>query len=272
MFNDLFSQLDLLHLKPIVRALLLPPVPLLLLALGWLWWPRRGDAAPPRRLGLSLLLASLWLVGTPAVGTWLTLALTQPPPPLSAAQRQALTGARDAAVLVLGAGREPVALELDGAPDLTPLSLARLRHGAWLSRQTGLPLGYSGGLGHGSAPGPDEAQVAARVAQQELGLPLRWREDRSRDTRENARFSVAMLHRDGIRRIVLVTHAAHQRRALAAFERALADQGLAMTLLPAPVAWPTGQLGHAGDWLPTPRGLQLSWMAVYEALGRWGGA
>lgn len=270
MFNDLLSQWDLLHLKPLVRALLLPPVPLLLLALALLWWPRRG--ATPPRAGLTLMLVALWLVGSPAVGSWLVVRLTEPPPPLSAKQRQALAGARDAAVLVLGAGREPVALELDGAPDLTPLSLARLRHGAWLARQMGLPLAYSGGLGHGSAPGPDEAQVAARVAQQELGVALRWREDRSRDTRENARYSVAMLHRDGVRRIVLVTHAAHQRRALAAFERALAEQGLSVALFPAPVAWPTGQLGHLGDWLPTPRGLAQSWMAVYEALGRLGGA
>lgn len=267
MLNDLLAHADLLHWKPAIRALLLPPVPLLLLALALVWWPGRRW-----RLGLTALLAALYLLGTPAVGAWLIDLLTEPPPPLSAAQRQALTAAPQTAVLVLGGGRYAAVPELDGAPDLTPLSLARLRHGARLARETGLPLGFSGGLGHGASPGADEASVAARIAQQEFGVPLRWQENRSRDTLENARLSTALLHRDGIRRIVLVTDATHQRRALAAFARAAAEQGVTMTVQPATMGLPDEGRNAAMDWVPAPRGALWSWLAFYEWFGQLGGA
>lgn len=267
MFNDLLAQWNLLHLKPWIRALLLPPVPLLLLALLLVWWPGRRW-----RVALTALLAGLYLLATPAVGAWLIQVLTDPPPPLGAAQRRTLAGAPQTAVLVLGAGRDASVPELDGAPDLTHLGVARLRHGARLAREAGLPLGYSGGVAHGAAPGLDEAAVAARIARQEFGLTLRWQENRSRDTLENARFSIRQLHRDGIRRIVLVTDASHQRRALAAFERAAAEQGVTMAVLPAPVGLPGDGPTTPGDWMASPRGMLWSWLAVYEWLGRLGGA
>jgi uncharacterized SAM-binding protein YcdF (DUF218 family) len=268
--NELLTQMDLLHWKPVLRALLLPPVPLLLLLLALVLLPWRGGQRV--RGALLLAVAGLWFTATPVGGAWLMQTLTQPPPALNAAQRLALVGAPNTAVLVLGAGRDAAVAEFDGRADLTPLALARLRYGVWLARQTRLPLGFSGGLGHGLEPGPSEAALAAQVARQEFGLALRWREDRSRDTRENARLSVALLQRDGVRQIVLVTHAAHQRRALAGFRQAIAEQGAAITLLPAPMGGPANGPVVAMDWVPTPRGLQLSWMAVYEWLGQLGGA
>lgn len=267
MLNDLLAQWDLLHLKSWIRALLLPPVPLLALALLLVWWPGRRW-----RVALTAVLASLYLLGTPAVGAWLIEVLNDPPPPLTAAQRQTLKGAPQTAVLVLGAGRESSVPELDGAPDLTPLAVARLRHGVRLARELNLPLGFSGGVGHAASAGLDEAAVAARIARQEFGVSMRWQENRSRDTLENARFSTTMLHRDGIRRIVLVTDASHQRRALAAFERAAAEQGVTMAVLPATMGLPKDGPMDARDWIPTPRGWQWSWLAVYEWLGRLGGA
>lgn len=268
--NEFLTQWDLLHLKPLVRVLLLPPVPLLLLlaALALLPW-RTG------RLVRVLVLAAsvgLWLLGTPAVGHWLVQVLTRPPAPLSAVQRHALVGAPNTAILVLGAGRDAAVPEYDGAPDLAPLGLARLRYGAWLARQTGLPLGYSGGVGHAAAAGASEAQIAALVVQRDQGLRLRWREGRSRDTRENARFSVAMLQADGIRQIVLVTDASHQRRALAMFRLAIAEQPSPITVLPAPMNLSSPGGRDFFDWVPTPRGLQQSWTAVYEFIGRLAGA
>jgi len=267
MLNDLLAQADLLHWKPLFRSLLLPPTPLLLLALLLLWWPGRRWRLVP-----SALLLGVYLLSTQAVGAWLIRVLTDPPPPLTTAQRQTHKGAPQTAVLVLGAGRQAAVPELDGAPDLTPLALARLRHGARLARETGLPLAFSGGVGHGAGPGADEAAVAARVARQEFGVPLRWQEGRSRDTLESARLSTALLHREGIRRIVLVTDATHQRRALAAFARAAGEQGVTMAVLPATVGLPAPGPTSLADWVATPRGAQWSWLAFYEWFGRLAGA
>lgn len=250
--------------KMAARWLLLPPTPLLLLG-GLGWWL----AARRPRAGRALLLATglgLWGVCSTAGGDWLVRVLTQPPPVLDAAQRAALVGAPDTAVLVLGAGRRLLQPEY-GGPDLLPLGQERLRYGAWLAHQTRLPLGFSGGASPGEDPGPSEAEVAALVLQRQGdAAALRWRESRSADTDGNARESIRLLAAAGIRRTVLVTHGFHQRRALAAFAREAARQGVTMVLVPAPLGEPPARGLGAGDWVPGYKGLQRSWLAVYEAL------
>lgn len=267
--NDLLASLGLGAAKGLLSQVLLPPAsPLLAAALGALLrrrWPRLGG------LLLAGGLLAMWLLCLPAVGLGLSTWLTRPPPPLSEAQITALRRAPHTAVLVLGAGRRALAPEY-GVVDLAPLTVERLRYGAWLARRTGLPLGYSGGVAPWTEPGASEAEAAALVAQRDFGLALRWREDRSRDTDENARYSVAMLKADGITQIVLVTHDMHQRRALAAFERAMQRQGAQMRLLPAPVAVPRGGPLVAGDFWPSLAGLQRSLYALHEWLGLLAGA
>lgn len=277
--NDLFVRLGLEAWKPLLTVLLLPPVPLLLLVLWGAWRLARRRAAGSAAgsaagwVAVWLGLAALWATGTPALGDALVSALTTPPPALAAAERAALAGAPHTAIVVLGAGRKLLAPEY-AAADLKPLTLERLRYGLWLARQTRLPLAYSGGLGHGSPAGPSEAAVAGQIAKRDFGQTLRWTEDRSRDTDENARYTVALLHADGIRQVVLVTHDFHQRRALAAFERALRASGVAMRLVPAPVGLrPAPGPGWAlGDYLPTPEGFALTRLALHEWLGRMAGA
>lgn len=268
--NALLVTLGIEHWKPWLGALLMPPLPLLLLGLvGVAWLPRR------RRLGASLVvlaLLSLWLACTMAVGSTLLDRLTRPPELLGPAQRQALARQPHTVVLVLGAGRQVHALDY-GEPDVSPLTLARLRYGAWLARQTGLPLAYSGGIGHGSASGPSEADIARRVAERDFATPLRWSEGRSRDTNENAVLSVALLREQGIRHIVLVTHGFHQQRALAAFQRAIGRSGGGLTVQPAPMGLQdSGEGLEFSDWLPTSEGLTMTRLALHEWLGWLGGA
>jgi uncharacterized SAM-binding protein YcdF (DUF218 family) len=269
--NDLFVRLGLEAWKPLLSALVLPPVPLLLLVLWGAWRLARRRAAGWAAVWLGLVL--LWASGTAALGNALINLLTTPPPALAAAERAALAGAPHTAIVVLGAGRKLLAPEY-AAADLKPLTLERLRYGLWLARQTRLPLAYSGGLGYGSPPGPSEAAVAGQIAKRDFGQTLRWAEDQSRDTNENARYTVALLHADGIRQIVLVTHDFHQRRALADFERALRASGVAMRLVPAPVGL-RPNLGPGwvlGDYLPTAEGFALTQLALHEWLGRLAGA
>lgn len=266
--NDLLMRLGIESWKPALATLLLPPVPLLLLILiGALMLRRRALGWLPLLAGL----AGLWAICTPAAGHWLIDRLTQPPPVLTAGQVQALRGAPQTAIVVLGAGRYPWAPEY-GSAVLKPLAAERLHYGVRLAHRTGLPLAFSGGVGHGSENGPSEAEAAAAMLAEDYGLALRWQESRSRDTTENARYSVQMLRRDGITRIVLVTHGFHMRRALAAFERAAADGGPAIEIVPAPTGTRPSRPLRASDLMPEPEGYRLSWIALHEWLGRLAGA
>ena len=209
--NELLFTLGIEGWKPVITALILPPLPFLVLIIA-------GARVMFRRrlLSWSLILlgvAGVWLFSTIAVGQAMTFWLLQPPRPLSESEIGDLKKAPKTAIIVLGGGRRLLAPEY-GLSTLHPRSIERLRFGIWLSRETGLPLGFSGGVGNGALPGPSEAEIAARIADREFGRPLRWQEGESRDTRENALRTVALLQPQGIEQIVLVTHAYHMRRAL----------------------------------------------------------
>ena len=277
--NDQLVRLGIESWKPYLSMLVMPPLPLLLLILLGvllLWRDRRqGQAGRGGRWGATLALAGtlgLWALATPAAGELLQRRLTQPPPVLDAAAVAALRGAPHTAIVVLGAGRRLRSLDY-GAPDLSLRTLERLRYGLWLARQTGLPVAYSGGVGHGNPAGESEAAVAARVAERDFHQPLRWTESRSRDTSENAAFTLPLLNAAGVQHIVLVTHDYHQARALAAFTRAAARQHVALTLTPAPLgAMRPGDGNELSDYLPSAEGLQVTVTALHEWLGRLAGA
>ena len=114
--------------------------------------------------------------------------------------------------------------------------------------------------------------LGAQQALKDFGLPLRWAEDRSRDTRENAKYSIALLHPEGVRRIVLVTHDFHQQRALAAFSAEAKAQQAPITLVPAPMGMLPPSPPMALDWLPSASGLTLVTLALHEWIGWLAGA
>jgi len=261
--NQLFLSLGIESWKPFFTVLLLPPVPLLLLVLaGGLLLPRR------RRLGWVLLLAAcagLWLSTTTGLAEALQRGPLAAPPTLDAAGIARLR-APGTVIVVLGGGREAFAPEYAG-PNLGATTLERLRYGIWLARQTGLPLAFSGGTGHGQDDGATEAEVAARIAAQEFGHPLRWTESRSRDTRENAINTLALLRSAGLKRCVLVTHAWHMRRAVRDFERAVADSGGGIAISPAPIGLAPAVEDSLLRWLPSGEGALRCRQALREMLG-----
>ena len=267
--NELLLALDLGAVKALLTLLLLPPVPPLLLVLGGALLLRRRP-----RAGWPLLLAGvalLWLLACTGTAQALKQRLLQPPPALAAADLQALRGAEATAVVVLGAGRRALAPEYGGG-SLSGLSVERLRYGLWLGARTGLPVAFSGGVGPGQPDGPTEAALAAQTAAQEFGQPLRWVEDRSRDTRQNAQLTLALLRPQGVARIVLVTHDFHMRRALRNFERAAAGSGASLQIVPAPLGLPQPGSFTAGDWTPSGAGLHANWVVLREWLGWLAGA
>jgi uncharacterized SAM-binding protein YcdF (DUF218 family) len=244
-------------LKPLLTTLVLPPASLLLLiGLGLLL------AARKKATGLMLVFvatALLWLLSCHAVAAWLALNLLPQHPPLQVAT---LKASPVQAIVVLGGGVYPQAPEY-GEPQALDAAAARLRYGVWLARQTGLPVAFAGGMGWGA---PDtqalsEGEVARRAALQDYGLTLRWIDDKSRDTAENAQFLKPLMQKDKVQRIALVTHAWHMPRSVRAFERA------GFTVLAAPTRFILPGSGGLQEWLPSNEGLGNTRLAVREWLG-----
>ncbi|MEN9631413.1 MAG: hypothetical protein RJA10_4641 [Pseudomonadota bacterium] len=268
--NAWLQMLGIDGLKPFVTALLLPPVPWLALIVLGAWRMRRR-----RWLGGSLVMLGValeWISCTQAAGALATRWLLQPPPALTDLKPlKTPLPSGQTVIVVLGGGR------IDTAEyphhSLSTISMERLRYGIWLSRETGLPWAFTGGLSPGSDPGPTEAAIAARVGREEFRHPLRWAEDQSRDTRENAVRTLALLKQEGVGRIVLVTHDMHMQRSLRNFQRARAAAGMSVELVPAPV----GSLRKlpqwvAGDFYPTARGITQTRYALREWLALLAGA
>jgi uncharacterized SAM-binding protein YcdF (DUF218 family) len=266
--NSLFLFLGIESWKPVLTALLLPPVPLLVLLLigARLILPRRG-------LGwfvIILSVALLWFSNCAGTAQVLSQFVLHPPAALSSDRIKELKAQskESTAILVLGGGLEPFAPEY-GVSNLNSYSLERLRYGLWLSRETGLPVGFSGGIGWGQVDGTPEARVASQVAAAEFGRPLKWIEENSRDTRENAARSVPLMRKTGIKHIVLVTHGWHMPRSMAAFEAA-AGGDIRIEAAPMGLAQRTGL--QALEWIPTTEGTQRVRAVLRELLGRLAGA
>lgn len=265
--NGLFVLLGIESWKPVIAALLLPPVPLLLLMLigtRMILW-RRGFGW----LVVLLSVAGIWLSSCIGVGEALQRSLSRPPltlEPDEIAELKHEAASGHVAIVVLGGGREPMAPEY-GLGNLTPTSLARLRYGVWLSRATNAPLAFSGGTGHAGEPGTPEADIAARVASQEFGRPLKWTEGESRDTRENAARTVALLKPAGVEQIVLVTHGYHIRRALRDFEEAAQREGGNLRIVPAPMGLGSQEQRPVLRWMPTTPGIELTRDVLRDWIG-----
>lgn len=267
--NDAFAAFGLLNWKPIIGALVLPPVPMLLLVL--LAWRVRRRGAGPVMLWLAVL--GLWLSHCEAVGYWLERRL-QPPPALATSQlpelRRALAS-RNPVVLVLGGGVQALAPEY-GEANLSDRSLQRLHYGLWLGRQLQAPVMVSGGNGRAQAGGPAEAAVAGRIAARDYARPLKWLESASGDTRENARMTLRHLKPEGITDLLLVTHGVHMPRALRAFEQEAHRTGFRGRLIPAPMGLAAPQASWVTQWMPSADGFTRVHEAMHEIVGLLAGA
>jgi uncharacterized SAM-binding protein YcdF (DUF218 family) len=251
-------MLDLINAIP--RALVLPPANLfLMIVIGlviWRRWPGAG------RIVAGTGLAALAFLSTNAGASFFVRPLERMTTPLLAPER---AGAQ--AIVVLAAGRLQDAPEYDGRDIPDYYALARIRYAAHLQRATSLPVLVTGGNG-ASGVDPDAADRAyakadamAAALREDFGVPVRWIEPRARDTAENAAYSAAMLHKDGVKRILLVTDAMHMARSRTAFERA------GLEVVDAPTMFFGDQARSLGAWIPEAEGMRRSWYAVYELVG-----
>lgn len=244
-------------MKRLFETLVMPPVSLYLaVACGLLL---RALAKRPwlRRTGLALSAAgagTVVLLSIPQVAFWLLDGLQTSP-----AIAPAATTIEADAIVVLAADADCDPPEY-GPDQPGALSLARCRYGAALARRTGLPLLITGGVLR-----PDRRAISLvleEFVEEELGVPVRWTEERSHTTRQNAFFSAKILRESGIQRVAVVTHAWHMPRALDVFR----ETGL--ELLPAPTCAHTPPERWWKGWVPRSRSLRDSTWAIHEYVGR----
>ena len=180
-------------------------------------------------LTFALLVCAMFLISKSG-GLLFAALLERSTPPFSAPQ-----------------GRSAQAIVVLTGANSSMLEAARLH------LQTGLPVLASGGDG--------EAAAIKNHLEKSLHTPVKWTEGNSLNTEQNARFSADILAKAQIRRIILVTHAMHMRRAQAMF----ADQGF--EVVPAPTdfsEWPELQWR---DLLPSSEGRKLAKSALHEVFG-----
>jgi uncharacterized SAM-binding protein YcdF (DUF218 family) len=236
-------------IRGVITGFMLSPVFLVLLALIGLLIARRFRS--------GILLAWCGVLGAlvlavPLVGGAMLMALEQNlplTPPANAPPQAVVVLAGD--IMRDGAASEP--------PQPGLLSLERLRAAAAVFHRTGLPILISGGpLNEGDA---SLATVMAYTLVHDFRVPVRWEEDISRDTWENAHMSAAILRAQGISSIYVVTHAWHMRRAIKAF----ADTGITVTAAPTrfdylPDSWARALVPDSSAW-------RLSLYALHEWVG-----
>jgi uncharacterized SAM-binding protein YcdF (DUF218 family) len=241
-----------------VKQLLLPPG-ILLLLLVLAWWLRRSR---PRLAGACFAagLGGFWLMSLPIVVQW-SAAQLEREPPLARDQWSSL-GQRAEAIVVLGSGRERGDVAW-GADQPTGIGLERQRYAARLAKASGLPLLTSGGLHYGTPP--SEAQLMADSLREDFGVTVRWQEGESRTTWENAQFTAQVLLPQGVKRVVVVTQAAHMPRAVWSFRKA------GFEVVPAPVGFLGGDNARPlGGWMPEFKSIWQSGQLMNEAVGQVG--
>jgi uncharacterized SAM-binding protein YcdF (DUF218 family) len=239
----------------IIKSLLLPPGILILLFTAAFLLVRGV-------LGRLLLFAALSIFTLMSLSPVATL-LMEPLEPYLALGTQTHIPETAQAIVILSAGRITNAPEYsDDIPD--EVSLRRVRYGAMLQRNTGLPLYVSGGKL--STEVQPLSELIAEVLRTDYGITVAGIESKSQTTWENAEYTAQLLKPLGINHILLVSDAWHLPRAVEAFE------STGLTVTPAP----TGFVHHAGwqqeltyrNWLPSARAFQLSYYAIHEHLGR----
>ncbi|WP_456380097.1 YdcF family protein [Thiolapillus sp.] len=241
----LITKLLPLFLYPLGLSIVLS-----LLALVLVWRGRKSSALAT----LGIAIVTLWICSTPRFSNWIAGTLERQFPPVSVA----LTPQADAIVLLGGMTRGLV--PGTGVPDLSG-NVDRLLHAAALYKAGKAPVLLLTG---GNAAGFEPEALSMKKILLALGIPDKAMvlEEASRNTRQNAEYSAAILRAQAVNKILLVTSAYHMRRARIEFAR------FGFQIVPAATDY---QLVEAPatllDWLPDAAALTGSTRAIREYLG-----
>ena len=245
---------DIWLVKSVISNFVLPPTIFIVLGLAGLWLLKRKPKLGKSLIALSLSL--LFALSTPFVANSLMALLERHIQVLQPGVARAAQ-----AIVVLGGGvyRDAPEYAVDMVNGIT---LERLQYAAYLQRQTSLPILVSGGSPEGGTP---EAKMMKRTLEQDFKVPVRWTEERSLDTAQNARFSALILKAQGISKILLVSHAWHLPRARIEFEKF----GLTPILAPTRFGYVPERRRSSPifAYLPQARALLKSYYAIHEGIG-----
>ncbi|MES9941246.1 MAG: YdcF family protein [Candidatus Thiodiazotropha sp. 6PLUC2] len=238
----------------LISTLILPPAgPLLLGLIGLLLWA----TAFGRKLVVIALLLQITL-SLPITGE-LIFSTLQKHPPLS---RQQIQDNQAQAIVVLGGGRYREAPEY-GSDTASLRLLSRLRYAANIARETGLPIIPSGGKPGGK--GDSEAEISAKILLLDYGISVRHMDKRSRNTWENARNIAQLIDGLDIKKVILITDAAHMPRAADAFKRH------GVQLIPAPINFEyqlQGERPNYERFIPSMTAAMNISLGLHELLGQ----
>ncbi len=211
-----------------------------------------------RRSALVVAILLLWLPSMPATANLLALGWEAAYPPVAAA----MLPQADAIVVLGGIAAQPlpprIVPDLNGSADRL-FETARLFHAGKAAHVV-----VSGGnLPWNEVVAPEAEWIARYLG--ELGIPAEavTLEEKSRNTRENALFTAAILGDKGWHSVLLVTSADHMRRAMASFRKA----GVSATAAPADIQARTPVYDSVLDFLPNADALATTTSIVKEMIG-----
>ncbi|MGZ3158480.1 MAG: YdcF family protein [Burkholderiaceae bacterium] len=236
----------------VVSAFLLPPFSLIVLCVAGYFLHKRWP-----KFGVALCSGSLFLlvlISTSAGALLLIRPLENLNAPLTSASKKTAQ-----AIVVLGGGQLVHAPEYGGLSVPNAITLIRLRYAAKLYAETGLPILVTGGAPTG-APQSEAAQMA-RVLREDFSTPVKWLEEASDNTAQNAQFSAQILQPVGVQRILLVTDAMHMARAKSIFVRS------GFEVVAAPTQFLGGQNTSPLDFTPSANALYHASFAMHEWIG-----
>ena len=247
--------MDILTIKTISALVYMPAWNYVLIAAGLAvaWRGRRSGVYVALFGFVPMVIFSFAGVVTP-----LRYSL-QTHPPLSVQQ---LIESDAQAIVIMGGGRYPNAPEYGNRDTVSEETWTRIRYGARVHKLTGLPLLVTGGSVNGESL--SEGQVMREALEADLAVPVRWVESRARNSAENAIYSYELLAKEGIKRIILVTHSYHMTRSVEMFEHVGFDVVPAGTQF---MAQGDGDYGYV-DAIPSAGHLWATRVVLHEYLGR----
>ena len=237
----------------LIQPLLMPPALMILIILAGIIVLRKSQ-----RYGKILIISGLVLLvasSLPVITKPLVMAMENTP----ALTREKMQAAQAQAIIVLGGGSYLNAPEYESDTVSTP-TLERIRYGAYVHRQTRLPMLVSGGRVYDDIK-VSEASLMKSVLEKDFQTPVKWPEEQSRNTWENAVYSYRILEQENIKRIILITHALHMPRAIMSFEAA------GFEVIPAPIAYHSYSTEFLSRLIPKADNMYAMSQLMHEIIG-----
>jgi uncharacterized SAM-binding protein YcdF (DUF218 family) len=257
-----------------VAELVMPPAIWMVLIVLAMILIRKRQALKKIIIGFSL--AMIWITSTTAFSQWfyqasdLWMHWPAPIDLIKLQEDQKMTQSKNLpqppkAIVILGGGVRTGAIDVPNYQnqDVSSEAITRLRTGARLAKVTDLPILATGGRPDKVKPDDlPEGQLMAMVLEQELQTPVKWIEDQSNTTQENAKFSAKILKQNQIDTIYLVTHVWHMPRSKRIFEKE------ELKVIPVPLGYNFKDPLTPLDCFPKGDGLNKTREIWHESLGQ----